>query len=36
MKKLEQAFQKIDKYGQVVIKKLIKRPTLSDIQGIGK
>lgn len=36
MKKLEQAFQKIDKYGQAVMKKLINRRTLSEIQGIGK
>ena len=36
MKKLEQAFQKIDKYGQAVMKKLIRRRELSEIQGIGK
>lgn len=36
MKKLEQAFQKIDKYGQGVMKHLIKRRSLEELQGNGK
>lgn len=36
MKQLENAFQKIDKYGQAVMKHFIQRPTLAELQGIGK
>lgn len=36
MKKLEQAFQKIDKYGNFVTNKLLKRKELASLQGIGK
>ncbi|ELA08131.1 short chain dehydrogenase [Moraxella macacae 0408225] len=36
MKKLEQAFQKIDKYGNFIANKLLKRKDLADLQGIGR
>ncbi len=36
MKKLEQAFAKIDKYAQAVTQRFSKMPNLADIQGIGR
>ena len=36
MKKLENALQKIDKYGQFVMKKLVNRRSLAELQGIGQ
>lgn len=36
MKKLEQAFQKIDKYGQALTKRFSKMPNLADRRGVGK
>lgn len=36
MKKLENALQKIDKYGQFVMNKLVNRRSLAELQGIGQ
>ena len=36
MKKLENVFNKFDKYGQALAKRLSKLPTLEEIKGVGK